>query len=404
MSQTPIHDNAELGTAMEEWQAFTATLSEAGVAVHQRADPDRTAAEQEQITTALLWTLLAAVAALPQMSRDYPEFVPILNPSVRRIAANVDTIYSVASIRGTGTYRITGRRGTVRIVHLQVVGGSLGTNEKITVLADINLDTCRIDERGWVDIILSPERPDGCEGDWYPLDPSLDAAFVTLRQISYDWLNEIDAQLSIHRVDQPAGRPADTPGAVLSNMRLVAEYVAKEPLRFMDVQERQLASLPVNGLIEATESLPGTIGGQAYSHGLIQIAANEAWIAEWEPPAGSPYWGVQLLDYFYNTLDVMRTQASLNGHLAAVDDDGKIRVVVSAADPGLQNWLDMGPHERVQIRFRFYGAKHPPISTRVVPLTELLESLPRNTATVTPEQRSEALRNRAIGLQLRRRW
>lgn len=206
MSQTPIHDNAELGTAMEEWQAFTATLSEAGVAVHQRADPDRTAAEQEQITTALLWTLLAAVAALPQMNRDYPEFAPILNPSVRRIAANVDTIYSVASIRGTGTYRITGRRGTVRIVHLQVVGGSLGTNEKITVLADINLDTCRIDERGWVDIILSPERPDGCEGDWYPLDPSLDAAFVTLRQISYDWLNEIDAQLSIHRVDQPAGQ------------------------------------------------------------------------------------------------------------------------------------------------------------------------------------------------------
>ena len=102
----------------------------------------RSPAEQEQVTTALLWTLLAALPAMSHMDSDFPEFVPILNPSMRRIAANVDTVYSIANIRGGGTYRVTGRRGTVRIVHLQVIGGILGTNENIQVMADINLDDC----------------------------------------------------------------------------------------------------------------------------------------------------------------------------------------------------------------------------------------------------------------------
>lgn len=392
------------GSAVDEWRAFAAALGEAGIAAHLRADSGRSPAEQEQVTTALLWTLLAAVPAMSHMDRDFPEFVPILNPSMRRIAANVDTVYCIANIRGGGTYRITGRRGTVRIVHLQVIGGILGTNENIRVLADINLDDCQVDDRGWVDILLSPERPDDYHGDWYPLDRSIGEALVTFRQISYDWLNEVDAQLSIQRIDRLAARPEDGPGAVLASLRRIAEYVRSEPLRFMKVQEVQLANLPANELVEATNSLPGTITGQAYTHGLIQIGPDEAWIAEWQPPAGSPYWGVQLLDYFYNTLDPTRMQASLNGHQAAVDDDGKIRVVVAGSDTGLQNWLDKGAHERVQIRFRFYGAEQPQIMTRVVPLSRLLDSLPASTACVTPDQRVESMRNRAIGLQLRRRW
>lgn len=236
------------------------------------------------------------------------------------------------------------------------------------------------------------------------MDRSIGEALVTFRQISYDWLNEVDAQLSIQRIDRLAARPEDGPGAVLASLRRIAEYVRSEPLRFMEVQEVQLANLPANELVEATNSLPGTITGQAYTHGLIQIGPDEAWIAEWQPPAGSPYWGVQLLDYFYNTLDPTRMQASLNGHQAAVDDDGKIRVVVAGSDTGLQNWLDKGAHERVQIRFRFYGAEQPQIMTRVVPLSRLLDSLPASTACVTPDQRVESMRNRAIGLLLRRRW
>jgi hypothetical protein len=110
------------------------------------------------------------------------------------------------------------------------------------------------------------------------------------------------------------------------------------------------------------------------------------------------------MDYAYNTLDVMYTQASLNGHSARVDSDGKVRIVVCEGDPGAANWLDLGGHERVQIRFRWFGSEQPRIVTRLVPLAELHESLPSDTSTVSPGERQAALRERARGMQLRRRW
>jgi len=156
--------------------------------------------------------------------------------------------------------------------------------------------------------------------------------------------------------------------------------------------------------MEVGKELPGAMGGQAYMHGLIQIAPDEAWVVEFEPPVGSPYWGVQILDYFYNTLDVRRMPASLNGHQAATDPDGKVRVVVAAADPGVHNWLDKGTDERVQIRMRFYGAEQPKITTQVMHLGQLLDHLPADTTMITPAERERKLRDRVIGLQLRRRW
>jgi hypothetical protein len=397
------HDKTTTEAPVDQWRSFARALGQAGATVHERADPERTIAEQEQVTTALLWTLLAAVTSLPSRNPDFPEFTPILNPSMRPVAANVDTTYLGACIRGDGKYRITGRRGTVRIVHLQVLSGSLGSSQPIRVLADINLDQCHIDDQGWVDIVLSPDRPDGHAGDWFPLDPSFDQGLVTLRQISYDWLTEVDAALAIERIDR-APVAVHTPGAVLRSLPRIAEYVREEPMRFMDVQDDQLRRLAVNELIEVGHGLPGAMAGQAYMHGLIQIDPSQAWIAEWEPPADSPYWGVQLLDYVYNTLDVVRTQASLNGSQAAPDSDGRIRIVVASSDPSLRNWLDTSALERVQIRMRFYAADQPRITTKVVPLETVREHVPADVAVVTPAERRESLRTRAIGLQLRRRW
>ena len=391
------------GTAAEQWRSFGAALGEAGAAVHERADGVRTAAEQEQVTQALLWWSIGALASIPGRNTDFPEFVPILNPVMRLICGNADTTYMQAVIRGDGVYRITGRRGTVHIVHLQVIAGFMGSREPLRVLADINLDECTVDERGWIDIVLSADRPADHDGDWFPLDATLPDTFVVARQISYDWLSEIEATLAIERIDRPVTSQAHTVGP-LESLPLVADYVRKEPIRFMEVQEKHLALLEPNAVMEVSSELPGAMAGQTYMHGLIQIAPDEALIIEFEPPVDSPYWGVQILDYFYNTLDVRRMPASLNGHQGATDPDGKVRIVVAASDPGVRNWLDKGHDERVQLRMRFYAAKRPTITTSVVPLDMLLDHLPPETATVTPAERAQTLRDRVIGLQLRRRW
>ena len=121
-----------------------------------------------------------------------------------------------------------------------------------------------------------------------------------------------EATLAIERIDRPVVSQAHTVGP-LESLPLVADYVRKEPIRFMEVQEKHLALLEPNAVMDVSKELPGAMGGQTYMHGLIQIAPDEALILEFDPPVDSPYWGVQLLDYFYNTLDVRRMPSSLNG-------------------------------------------------------------------------------------------
>jgi len=370
-----------------------------------------------RVTGNILHTIVSGVELGRQLTDNFRE-----TGYFTSLGANVTSV-SVPVISPTTTLPVTFRqaatdadnRSVARVgslfvqdqiafgTHLQVIAGFMGSREPLRVLADINLDECTVDERGWIDIVLSADRPADHDGDWFPLDATLPDTFVVARQISYDWLSESEATLAIERIDRPVPSRAHTVGP-LESLPLVADYVRKEPIRFMEVQEKHLALLEPNALMEVSRELPGAMAGQTYMHGLIQIAPDEALIIEFEPPVDSPYWGVQILDYFYNTLDVRRMPASLNGHQGATDPDGKVRIVVAASDPGVRNWLDKGHDERVQLRMRFYAAKRPTITTSVVPLDMLLDHLPPETATVTPAERAQTLRDRVIGLQLRRRW
>jgi hypothetical protein len=54
---------------------------------------------------------------------------------------------------------------------------------------------------------------------------------------------------------------------------------------------------------------------------------------------------------------------------ASVDEDGKVRLVVAATDPGVGNWLDTGGRQRGFVVLRWLdNPAAPPVTTRVVPL------------------------------------
>jgi hypothetical protein len=331
--------------------------------------------------------------------------MPLLNGTWRRYNANADATYAVAYIRGSGTYRVTGRRGTVRIVHLQVGTGTLGIGDprRTSVLADLNVDDCAITDDGTFEVILSPRRPDGYSGAWLQLDASRDDSFALVRQVACDWTSEIDAQLSIVRIDRPIAKTEIAGAELADNLVLVAESVRDDCLAMLDVMAGQLSLSQSNQLTDVSSSFPG-IAGQAYSHGLIELSDDELWVAECQIPPRCPYWSVQLMDYAYSALDAMYSQASLNGHFAVADPDGVYRLVVGAGDPGLANWLDTGGQPRVQIRFRWYSADAPKISTSVISRAQLDTRLPADTARVHKTERQAALTERAIGMQWRRRW
>ena len=64
----------------------------------------------------------------------------------------------------------------------------------------------------------------------------------------------------------------------------------------------------------------------------------------------------------------------VNHHTAIADPHGLVRVVISATDPGLPNWLDTAGHRRGALALRWVGAKEEPHThTRVRSIQSLRE-------------------------------
>ena len=389
-----------------QWSAFIDTLAAGGAEVYRVSTPGRSVEEQSQVTQALIWALIAELQSLASIDRDHPRWLTLLNHEMRRFNSNADNSYEVAYIRGSGTYRIFGKRGTTKLMYLQVGAGTLGVGDltRHKMLGDLNVDDCEIADDGTFEVILSPQRPAGYTGAWMQLDPTRDDSFVWVRQVSYDWLNEIDGQLSIMRLDQPIAKQELTAQELAENLVFTAESVRDDVLAMLRVMNEQIEGVEVNTFADVSGSFGSAgISGQAYTHGVIKVGDDEAWIAECAIPDGCTYWSVQLMDYAYSALNGMYAQTSINGHTAVVDPDGVVRIVVSARDTGAANWLDTLGLERVQIRFRWFASSAPSITSRVVRLEELDAALPAYTARVTADERQEALRKRVIGQQWRRR-
>ena len=71
-----------------------------------------------------------------------------------------------------------------------------------------------------------------------------------------------------------------------------------------------------------------------------ELDENQALVVEFDQPQAT-YWSIQTyMFHWLAPLDFRNRVTSLNDTQVHVDDDGKVRVVISHQDPGVQNWLD----------------------------------------------------------------
>jgi hypothetical protein len=107
----------------------------------------------------------------------------------------------------------------------------------------------------------------------------------------------------------------------------------------------------------------------------------------------------------WRSVDWMNRQSSLNGLTARLDDDGKLRIVISLADPGVPNWLDTAERNTGMIYGRWTECSEAPQTrTLKVKLGEIRAHLPPATPSVSPAERDAAIRLRRKAVQMRRRW
>ena len=135
--------------------------------------------------------------------------------------------------------------------------------------------------------------------------------------------------------------------------------------------------------------------------GSWELGPDDALVIEVEPPQGL-YWSYSLGNPWWETIDYGSHQSSLNGHQAAVDDDGVLRAVIAHQDPGVANWLDTAGHSAGPIILRCVRTETAPVpTTRVISFSDVTRSVPATTLRVTPEERRAALSARRLAVSKR---
>ncbi|WP_374410071.1 DUF1214 domain-containing protein [Novosphingobium colocasiae] len=336
----------------------------------------------------------------------HPEWSPCWN-SVFLAQPNPDDVYYYAPIEDSGVYRVVGERGTSPIVNFTVGNylWGLGT-EPGPAFGDFELDKMEMDDQGNFEIIFSMERPEGHTGNWIPLKPT--SSYILLRQRSYDWGRERDVRIAIERLNAPEVKPHMAKEVIDKHLRqLFGGYVRRMSSLALEWVNRTSDQGFVNkfNINKYSEGGASASWPQVYWECVYEFAEDEALILETEIPETHKYWNIQVTDAIWNQVEMVYRQSSLNGHQARIDGDGKFRAVVSATDPGVANWLDTGGSRYGMLIGRWYGCnRHPTPQLRKVKLADLESQLSGDTPLISRQERAEALRQRRIGAQLRRRW
>ncbi len=338
---------------------------------------------------------------------DYPDFWPCYSTAFPIGFNNPDDVYLITAVEDTGVYRITGYRGTVHILQFEVGSSPMqtwGFGEFTSSVREYEPDRdAEVAANGRFDVVLSTRenRPVEHVGDWWEMQPG--AMFVMIRKRSYDWAGEIDARIAIDRVDVPALRPRRSEQEIARRVGMLHTTVRNWAFKMAAWFE----SLADRGLVNqvAPYSTLGGIDAQTYHHGIFEIAEDEALVLDTDVPEECRYWMWHVTDQIMSSIDQVHRRSSLNGFTAELDPDGRLRAVISAADPGVPNWLDTGGHLRGGISGRWWSPSvvPEPRITRVK-LDDLRDHLHPGTRVVSLEERDAEIRERRRATQLRVRW
>ena len=397
--------------AANNWRNYTEGLLELGEYGRSLlSDPDDPQLQQE-LYRHLHLILSQTYGALVYQSEDYPDFFPAFSSLYNFAIDNFDDSYYVTPLDAQGVYRISGYRGSSYIVDMQIGEDDFFSKGLGPVLAPIqqyDLDKeINFGENGEFELVLSAERPQGYQGNWLELGAT--AKYLCIRQIYYNWVEESEqpGRFAIERLDLPAIKPRESAEQISAQLK----DIVISTTNWLNFGFSISKSLKERGVVNRLEnshfaSDAGGVASQLYTNGLFDLQDDEALLIEIDIPENCRYWSLVVYDEFWRvTGDWMHRQSSINGPSAHIDNDGKMRAVVSAQDPGITNWLDNAGYQHGGIFGRFKDCPGNPQShSKKIKVTDLRLHLPRNTPSVTAEQRDATLRARRRALQLRNRW
>jgi hypothetical protein len=390
-----VSDNttATAGAIEEAWRAHRAAIEQ--LRRHMLESPlahnpaDRLRAQH--------WLMQAEAAAYnlviaPQQSRPAFLIDSVFQPNLYSwLMPNPDFLYRYVFVDGARSYRIRGRRGSTHFLEAQAISGFWG-DPQLRLLRTYDFDQFERAADGGFEIHVGPQPVPDCP-NWIATDPSNSNNTLIVREAFYNWESERRSELGIDAADFD-------PPAALGEAELSARLgAASRMIEFCfktfsgHLTEAVLDKVGTNRflLVDTSKDEHASNPSAGYVPAVYELAPDQALIVEVAPPKAR-YWNIHLGDVWWQVTDYTNRQSSLNGRQAKRDADGKFRIVISARDPGIANWLDTGGIGRGIALLRWYFSDaYPTPTTRLVPFKRVLSELPPQTETIEPDARLGAL-------------
>jgi hypothetical protein len=334
---------------------------------------------------------------------EHPDWSPLYNP-VFACQPNPDDIYLFSPIRSDLTYRVSGNRGTVSkfiFVTNKGIPGTISRMDQTSAVTMFDEQDFTVGADAHFEIIISAKRPAGYTGNWFELKPGADVIFSRYRMVN--WETEVDPQMTIECLDKVGPKRRLTPEQIRERVKLVATVPGNQNRIFFQMQNVIIDHVGLNAFDPVRLTGIGT--RQVYWPAVFQFDEGEALIIETDMPKVRPYWNIQLNDELFNAVEYVYRSSHLNAWNSYISGDGRLRAVISLTDPGVANWLDPAGFREGTIYGRWYDCDTSPTPIiKRVPLAQLRSHLPKDTPSVSPEQRDDLLRRRILAAQRRRRW
>jgi hypothetical protein len=340
--------------------------------------------------------LAGGIAACTHIAFDYDRDHPFLQsgtgPFTKMGLDNPDTLYFGTRVQAGHQYVVTGKRGTTTDLSFQLLGGEY-TDQNVpdseTAFDDRKLDI-------------------GSDGGFeWRFTPKANAQLV-IREVYNDWSAQ-RGTVAIARSDTAGTAPPPLSRELIEKRWATAgKQLVQRVKTWLQFPQWFYMNIPVNTMV-APRLTPGGLATQYSSAGHFELNPDQALVISL-PVTDAPYLGFQLGSMWYVSLDYINHQTSLNGTQAHADPDGKIRIVVAEANPGVSNWIETTGHRKGFLQFRWQRVSRPlteadgPTVT-LVDAEAVPDQLPYYTANrITVEdwrariaQRQKQIQNRMVG-------
>ncbi len=322
-----------------------------------------------------LRVLARATALCSELSLDIDHQAPwffSMNTEARLIGGPApDGEYFLAMIDGHHRYRVRGHRGTSAYLGFQVLAGAGLTPRRMAAyISDRDLS---LTDDGAFSLVLAAQEPTAEElgdGQWIPIPE--DSSAILVREYIADRATETLAGIDIEPLDPPALPPPPTDETLAEQLTGMAWSIAKLTTLHRTIRP-ELLEQP-NHLVTAEAAELGaadTTPDNLYMIGTFRLEPDQALVIDLVPP-DTRYWSVTVENIWHECIDPRRRRSSITNAGAVGDGKGGARIIVAAADPGVDNWLDTGGRHRGFVTVRWLdNPDPPPVTTRVLPIAEV---------------------------------